>query len=155
MKVQELMTGDPLSCAASTNLAEAVKLMWDGDCGVIPVTDETRRVVGMITDRDICIALATRNLLATQVNAGEVASATVYRCRPEDDVLTVLQVMKDHRVRRLPVVDTEERLVGVLSINDVVLATGGPKGLNANAVIDTFKGICAHQLPQAPVRTAA
>jgi CBS domain-containing protein len=149
------MTAKPLSCTTTTNLAAAVKLMWDGDCGVIPVTDESGKVVGMITDRDICIALATRNVQASQLTAGEVVSGTVHRCRPEDDVLAALQVMKDRRVRRLPVVDAQDRLVGLLSMNDVVLETGGPQGINAKTVIETFKGICAHSLPQVAVRTAA
>ena len=60
MRVKELMTSDVKTCSLDTNLAAAAKIMWDSDCGAVPVTDERGRVVGVITDRDICIAAATR-----------------------------------------------------------------------------------------------
>jgi len=60
MKGREIMTTDVKSCRSETSLAEAVHLMWEGDCGVLPVIGADRKVAGMITDRDICIALATR-----------------------------------------------------------------------------------------------
>ena len=73
MKVREMMTSDVKTCRPETNLAEAVKDMWEGDCGALPVVSDEGRVIGMITDRDICIALATRGRSADRIAVREVA----------------------------------------------------------------------------------
>ena len=64
MKVRDLMTSRVRTCRPSTSLADVVSEMWEGDCGVLPVVNDEGRVIGMITDRDICIALATRDRFA-------------------------------------------------------------------------------------------
>jgi CBS-domain-containing membrane protein len=103
------------------------------------VTDSTGQVIGMITDRDICIALGTRNRAAAHIRAEEVISDKPFVCRPNDDVRKALATMKEQRVRRLPVVDADGKLLGVLSVNDIVLATGiKPKELTPDGCgIDT------------------
>jgi CBS domain-containing protein len=90
--------------ACATNLAEAAALMLDADCGILPVVNDDGRLVGVVTDRDMFIALATRNRLASQLTVGEVARTKVFTCGPEDDVQTALATMKQHHVRdsRLP-----------------------------------------------------
>jgi FOG: CBS domain len=82
MKVKELMTTDVKRCSPETNLAAAAKIMWEGDCGAVPVTDEHDHVVGVITDRDICIAAATRPRTEGEIPAKEVISKALYRARP-------------------------------------------------------------------------
>jgi CBS domain-containing protein len=151
MQVNEVMSSKPLACQPTTNLAAVTKLMWEGDCGTIPVTDATDQVIGMITDRDICIALGTRNRAAAQIRAEEVISGKPFVCRPNDDVRKALATMKKHRVHRLPVVDADGKLLGVLSVNDIVLATGiKPKELTPDDVVSTFKALCEHR----PARVA-
>ena len=148
MKVQEIMTTAPETCRAATNLAVAVERLWNADCGVLPVTDEDARLTGIITDRDICIALGTRNRPASAVRVDEVMRRPVEACRADEDVNVALGRMKDRRVRRLPVLDDRGRLVGMLSLNDVVLATGsGVKAVKPGVVMAAFKAICAHNVP--------
>jgi CBS-domain-containing membrane protein len=119
------------------------------------VVDHSGRVAGILTDRDICIALGTRNVRASNVRVGSVMRTTVQACLPTDDVLTVLSLMTDRRVRRLPVVDAAGRLVGIVSLNDAVLAAGTSRNaVRGGAVLDAFKAVCAHSLPVA-MRAAA
>jgi CBS domain-containing protein len=123
MKVEQLMTGTPAFCRLFTNLGEAVELMLSYNCGILPVVDADERVIGVITDRDVCIALGTRNKLAGEITVGEVTTQRAVCCKPDDDVRTALAIMAETRVRRLPVVDDDAKLVGVLSMDDIVMRT--------------------------------
>src|SRR5581483_9379608 len=98
MVLQDVLTPNVKSCTPETNLAAAAKMMWDGDCGTVPVVNEERRVVGMLTDRDICIAAATRATAPSNIRAGEVMSTRVHTCRSDDDVRSALRTMKEQRV---------------------------------------------------------
>lgn len=146
MKVKDLMTAEPRVCARDTNLATAAALMLDGDCGVLPVTAEGK-LVGVVTDRDLYIALATRNERASRVTVGDVLQAPVHSCRPDDDVQTALATMKQCRVRRLPVEGFGGTVVGLVSMNDIVLAAGAKKPLRDAEVVETLQAICAHHAP--------
>jgi len=87
----------------------------------VPIVDENRKVVGMITDRDIAIATTTRSAAPADIQVRHVMSTgKLCSCRPDDDVRTALTTMGEYRVRRLPVTDRENRLVGILSLNDLV-----------------------------------
>ena len=154
MKITDIMTREPAICSTSTNLAAAAKLMLDADCGILPVVDDQSKLVGVVTDRDMYIALATRNRLASQVTVGEVARTTVFTCAPDDDVESALQTMRQHRVRRLPVAGFGGAVVGIVSMNDIVLAAGARKPVRNEAVVETMQAICAHHLP-VPHITAA
>ena len=144
MKVKELMTTDVKRCSLETNLAEAARIMWEGDCGAVPVTDESDRLVGVITDRDICIAAATRPRTEGEIPAKEVISKALYTCAPGDDVRAALETMKARRVRRLPVVEQGGRLVGIVSIHDIA-ARSRSRGadVSPDAVLDAFIAITA------------
>jgi len=143
MKVKELMTSDVKSCGPDTNLATAAKIMWEEDCGAIPVTDERGKVIGVITDRDICIAAATRARTEGDIPVQDVISKSVFACSPGDDVRSALETMKTRQVRRLPVIDQNGRLAGILSIHDIALQSRMSKGneLPPDAVLDTFVAI--------------
>ena len=153
MKVKDIMTPQPRTCSPGTNLAAAAALMLDGDCGILPVVDGGK-LVGVVTDRDMYIALATRNKLASRVTVGEVARKSVLTCGPEDDMHAVLETMKEHRVRRLPVEGFGGTVLGIVSMNDILLAAGPGMGIRTDKVVDTFQAICAHHHP-APHVTAA
>lgn len=154
MKIKDLMTREPATCSPTTNLASAAKLMLDADCGILPVVDDEAKLVGVVTDRDMYIALATRNKLASQVTVGDVARTKVFTCGPDDDVETVLATMRQHRVRRLPVEGFGGTVAGIVSMNDIVLAAGARQPVRNEAVVDTLQAICAHHLP-VPHITAA
>jgi len=121
MIVADIMTGGVQTCRSDSNLAEAARVMWENDCGSVPVVDETGAVIGIITDRDICMAVATQNRLASEIVVGDAASTKVYTCFPETPVKDALALMKEKQVRRLPVVNGQGALVGILSLHDVAL----------------------------------
>jgi len=102
MKVRDLMTRDPKCCGADTNLDEAIELMWANDCGVLPVMADGK-LAGIVTDRDVCIAVGTRNCRPSDTTVKEVATRTVQICAPDDDVDTSMAAMRHAQVRRLPV----------------------------------------------------
>ena len=145
MKVKEIMTADPRICTPDTTVAAAANLMWEGDCGILPVVDEGE-LVGVVTDRDMYVALATRNSRAAQLRVNAVATKMVATCEPEDDVHAALATMRQARVRRLPVVGFGRTVLGILSMNDVLRAAGANK-ISRDEIIDTLQAICAHHHP--------
>ena len=149
MIVRDFMTTGVKSCTADTDLGTAATMMWDGDCGVVPVINDEQNVVGMITDRDICIAAATRGTSPANIRVRDVISGDVYACAPDDDVTTALQIMREQRVRRLPVIDRDERLAGIVSMNDLVTGAECRKGADVpgEAFLATLKAICEHARP--------
>jgi CBS domain-containing protein len=149
MKVQDLMTRDVQCCGPDTNLAAAAKMMWDSDCGALPILNVQGQVMGMITDRDICMAAATKNKPASEITVWETSSGKAYTCRMTDDVHTALDIMKRERVRRLPVVDEDGILQGIVAMNDFILAVGEDKNtadLSCEDVMRALKAISAHRV---------
>ena len=146
MIVETIMQRDVKTCQRGTNLAEAASILWDQDCGALPVVDDEGKVVGMISDRDMCIAIVTKKRLASDIAVGEVIGGNaVFSCGPDDQIEKALQTMQDHKVRRLPVVKEGGELCGILSINDVILAADHKgKGIKYEDAVRTLKGICAH-----------
>lgn len=144
MKVRDVMTVDVHSCPPEANLAEVAQVMWESDCGIVPVVDSDNRVGGVLTDRDVCIALGTRNLPAAVVRASDVMSTNVIASSVDADLESTLATMQGGRVRRVPVVDDGGALCGILSLDDVVLhVTEKPKdGKLRNAMVGTLKAIC-------------
>ena len=165
MKVQDVMTKDVQTCGPETNLADAAMRMWRNDCGVLPVIADGQKIVGMITDRDICMAAATRHRDPANIRVGQVTSGMVYSCPPSADIHEALKVMREKQVRRLPIIRAEDgKLVGILSLNDVTLKEqGGARAeLSAEDVEQTMRAICtprtlplANSLPQVLVQVTA
>ena len=148
MTVKELQTSDVKTVSPDTDLAVVARLMWEGDCGAVPVVTEDRKVIGMITDRDICIAAATRAKPPAEIRAGEViTNHGVHAVKQDDDVRVAMRTMRKHKVRRLPVVDREQRLAGIVSINDLAINASSslPDSVPAQEFLETFQAICAHE----------
>lgn len=125
MKVYEVMSIDVATCRRRTNLAEAVALMWERDCGALPVLDdEGTQVIGLLTDRDIAVAVGTRGQLAAQLAAEEAMSQQPQHCRDTDELAQALGRMSERKIRRLPVLNASDQLCGMLSIDDVIAAVG-------------------------------
>jgi CBS domain-containing protein len=120
MKVSDLCISDVSSCTRDTSLARAGALMEKSDVGCLPVVDRQDRVIGLVTDRDIALELAHRNAPASEIYVDEVMSERIATCKDQDDVREALRVMARNEVRRLPVVDEEDRLQGILSIDDLI-----------------------------------
>jgi CBS domain-containing protein len=153
VKVKDIMTVEPRSCAPATSLAEAAALMLDGDCGILPVVADGK-LVGVVTDRDMYIALATRNKRASELTVREVVQTPVYTCGPDDDVQAALETMKQHCVRRLPVEGFGGSIMGIVSMNDIVLAAGPRRPVREADVVGTLQAICAHHHPTPHVSAA-
>ena len=154
MKVKDIMITAPHVCGPETSLAEAAALMLDADCGMLPVVDDHGKLAGVVTDRDMYIALATRNVCASQLTVGAVARSTVITCSPDDEVHAALDAMKRHRVRRLPVEGFNGAVAGILSMNDIVLAAGARTPVRSDEVVEALQSICAHQRPTPHVTAA-
>jgi CBS-domain-containing membrane protein len=148
MKVQDVMTYDVQTCRPESNLADAAMRMWRGDCGVLPVVADRDKVVGMITDRDICMAAATKHRDPTNIRVNEVISGKVYGCSADTEIHEALKIMQQKQVRRLPIISAEDgRLEGILSMNDVALKAKADRAaeLSAEDVENTLRAICTHR----------
>ena len=130
MKVRDVMTTEVGYCQPEAALTEAAEIMWQRDCGVVPVVDQGQKVVGMITDRDICFAVVTKNRLPSEIKISEVIGTNKVRsCLPDEAVEDALRKMRRRQLRRLPVVNEDGILVGILSLADLIRNAG--KGKNA------------------------
>ena len=118
------------------------------DCGVLPVMDRDGQLVGIITDRDVCIATACKNHVPSTIRVKEVITRRAHSCSPADDIRDALGIMQQKQVRRLPVIDAEGKLCGILSLNDVAIAARAvnkPAELSAEDVENTLAAICQHR----------
>jgi CBS domain-containing protein len=145
MLVRNLMTQNPRSCHVSDHLDAPARIMWETDCGAVPVVDDSQRVVGIVTDRDICMAAYTRGQPLWSIPVEVAMAREVVTCGSNEDVESAESAMRERRVRRLPVVDTDRRLVGMLSLNDLAREavhdghTGTPRSAD---VTRTLAAIC-------------
>jgi CBS domain-containing protein len=119
VKIEKLMIKKVLSCYPEDDLRVPARAMWEGDCGSVPVLDSWSRVIGMITDRDICMAAYTQGRRLEDIRVQDVMSKDIVSCKPTDSVEQVEELMRRSRVRRLPVLDADKHLVGLVSLNDL------------------------------------
>jgi CBS domain-containing protein len=160
MKVKEVMMGTPYTCRKEMNLGEATELMWKANCGFLPVTGSDGKVCAVLTDRDICMALGTRNKVAGEVTVGEVVGNRLFACTPEDEIHVALLTMREGHVRRLPAVDASGKIAGVLSMDDILLraepsGSGKVVELSTDEVVRTYRTINQRDLPQVTKKQAA
>ncbi len=121
MNVQAIMTSSPFFATRDATVSDIAKVMAEKEVGVVPIVDEDHRPLGILTDRDICKAIATTNCAACEIPALNLASRPVITCGPEEELESALKTMRERHIRRLPVVDKSGKLRGILSIDDVVL----------------------------------
>src|SRR5689334_18223734 len=160
MKVKEVMTPNAKAIWLTESLADAAKLMWENDCGVLPIIKDGSKVIGLITDRDVCMAAAMRDGNPSGISVEEVMTGQVYAVNPEDDIDRALQLMQQHQIRRLPVINPEGEFEGILSMNDIVLQAKAPDAaardsIDYGDVVKTYQAICQHPVPAAASATAS
>lgn len=119
MNVKDVMTRSPKACAAGDSANDAARIMWEQDCGSVPVVDHAGCVVGMVTDRDICMAAYFQGAPLSSIPLSNIMSRDVCTCEAGTELNEAERMMQDWRVRRLPVVDEGGSLVGMLSLGDV------------------------------------
>jgi len=139
MRVEQLMTRDVLTCRPDDHLNAAARIMWERDCGCVPVVergDGGARVVGMITDRDICMAAYTQGRPLSEIEVARVMARNVRSCRFTDSLGTALKILEQNQLRRLPVLDQNDHLIGMLSLADAAREAAHERGRTAKEVTD-------------------
>jgi len=156
MKTMDVMTREPRAVRVLDRLDAAARLLWDHDCGIAPVVDAAGVLVGVVTDRDVCMAVYTQGRLLTDIPVAAVMARAVRSCRADDPLATVLQTMAQAQVHRLPVVDARGALVGIVSTNDLVRAANGRlAAVDVAGVVKTLAAIAAPRRKAAPVAVPA
>lgn len=147
MKVSEIMSINTKTVNVSDSLHQAAELMWQNDCGALPVLDESGAVMGMVTDRDIAMACFTKGKTLDNIRVEECMSRHTYACNENEDIQVAESIMKNHQVRRLPVINNDSKLTGIVAVNDLALACKKDSGadINATELVDMLAGICAHR----------
>lgn len=148
MKVQDLMTKKVRVCHLEEVLSNAAQAMWEGDCGAIPVLDQNGIAVGMLTDRDICMATYTQGLPPQAISVRSAMSRELLSCAPDDTLPHAEELMREHQIRRLSVINDKGELVGILSLNDLAREYGREKNakrreIRGSEVAATLAAICA------------
>jgi CBS domain-containing protein len=119
MAIKDIMTTGVFHCSPADTLSTAARIMWEHDCGCLPVVDSEQRVIGMITDRDICMAAYTRGIGLNEGSVASVMTRDVFACTPDDPVKDVEALMQRRQVRRVPVVNSVGRLEGIVTLGDL------------------------------------
>lgn len=147
MKVEQLMKHPVRTCQAEDSLDVACQLLWEGDCGSLPVVDSEGRAIAMITDRDICMAAHFQGGPLHTLKVRAAMSRSLYACRPSDSIAACESLMRTQQVRRLPVIDEASQVIGILSLNDLALeaeaeASRRAKDVTLSEVAGTLSAIC-------------
>ena len=141
MMLKDLMTTPAITCRNAASLAEAARLMLDENRGCLPIVDGHGHLVGILTDRDVCLAVARHVSPRTPVR--DVMTRDVVSCREDDHLDAALVAMKQYRLRRIPVVSARGTLKGLISIDDAIRNTGLAAGrLPSEAILDVLRHIC-------------
>lgn len=146
LKVRELMRTTVYTCGLLANLSDAAKIMWDHDCGCVPVIDSDGRVRAMLTDRDVCMAAFLTDLPLSRASITNAMSKTLHACRPEDTVAYAEELMQLHQIHRLPVISDKGELAGILSLGDIARYLGAhaeadDEGVSPKSLAETLASI--------------
>jgi CBS domain-containing protein len=153
MHIQDVMTHPVVTCPVDSSADVPARLMWEFDCGVIPLVDGDGRLAGIVTDRDLCMAAYTQNKPLSEIQTASAMAPDVVRCHPTDAIETVESLMRDHQIRRVPVIDADGRPVGLFAMNDLArLASRARKSGVDREVVRTLAAVCqprGHAVPVA------
>ena len=119
MQIKEIMSQPVVTCPAGSTLEHAARLMWQYDCGIIPVTAPDGRLAGVVTDRDICMCALFTGKALRDLSVADAMAKDLLACSPSDSVEAAERTMREAHIRRLPVVDDEQTLLGMISLADL------------------------------------
>ena len=143
MQIKEIMTQPVVTCPVETTLDQAARLMWEFDCGIIPVTGADGRLTGVVTDRDICMAAYTQGAPLSAIPVSTAMAKQVVAVHGEELIEQAEHLMRESQVRRLPVLDGENRPVGIVSMNDLArLAARAHKRVVDHELVQTLAAVC-------------
>lgn len=137
--VREVMTPNPVTVTRKDKIVEAAKIMAREDTGVVPVVDDGRKIVGLITDRDIVVRLVAEGRDASGATVSEAMSQSVRTVKEDTPISEVMELMSRAQVRRVPVVNNIDELVGIVSLADLATETASD-GKVGQTVEDISKG---------------
>lgn len=142
MNVNDVMSKEPCAVRMVDRLDEAARILWEQDCGFVPVVDGADVLVGVLTDRDLCMASYTQGKPVALVPVLAVMARELTTCGPDDSLATAMDLMAKSQVHRLPVVDARGVLLGVLSSNDLLqVCQARPAAVAASKVLATLAAI--------------
>ncbi|HJV88766.1 MAG TPA: CBS domain-containing protein [Holophagaceae bacterium] len=149
MSIRDLSPTYVASCRPEATLASAAALLDEHDCGILPVVDDAYHVIGVLTDRDICMSLAAHPATVAQLRVQDVMSTEVHCIGANDTPAQAMRAMRTHHVHRLPITASDGVLEGILSLNDLALSAqevheDGRPGPTLTEVALTLKALCAH-----------
>jgi CBS domain-containing protein len=148
MRVQEIMTKEVWTCRPEETLAAVAKLMWDHDVGTVPVVAADGKLVGILTDRDLCMTAYFTGSPLGSIPVSHAMSKKVFCARPGQTVAAAEELMRSKQVHRLPVLDEAGKLVGMVSLSDLARAARrGAKGIDGSAVTATLAAIVEPRPP--------
>lgn len=127
MKCKDMMTSNPSYCSPEDISVKPAQIMRDEDVGIVPVCEQDKKLVGVVTDRDICLTVVAEARNPNDVKVSECMSEELITCKPEDDVQKAADLMKEYQVRRIPVIDDQNRIVGMIAQADIALKVGKPE----------------------------
>ncbi len=142
MKVQEAMTKTVWTCRADEAMSVAARLMWEHDIGAVPVLGANGEIVGIVTDRDLCMGAYFAGEALAAVPVEHAMSKVVFAIEPAQTIDKAEELMRSKRIRRLPVVDAG-KLVGMISLGDLAQAAQARKAVTASEVNATLAAIVA------------
>jgi CBS domain-containing protein len=155
MRVQDLMSQPVVTCHVTDSLNTAARLMWDRDCGAVAVVSDDGTLVGMLTDRDICMAAYTQGRLLVEIPVNTAMAKQVFSAQPDQKLGEVEQLMADNKVHRIPVVDGDGKPIGLLSLNDLAIESVQPETQMKNGPSKIARTLAAICQPRTEKRKAA
>ena len=145
MHAEQLMTHPAVICHVNDSLNVAAALMWDHDCGAIAIGNDDGKLVGVITDRDICMAAYTQGRPLHELLVNHAMSKHVVAAHPRNSLEDLEGLMATHKIRRIPVIDSDGRPIGMVSLNDLARESVQPDTNIRNAaqkVLHTLAAVC-------------
>jgi len=142
MKVEDLMTQQVTACDPNDSLARAAALLWESDCGLLPVCnhDGINRLIGVITDRDICMSALFNGKPLHELRVGDTMSRVLQVCQRSDALADIELQLKKNRLRRLPVIDHDGALVGIITLTDLAREAARERHIGIRTVSDAEIG---------------
>jgi CBS domain-containing protein len=161
MRVEQIMNQPPVSCRVHDTLNSAAQLMWEHDFGAIPVLGNDDRIIGIVTDRDICMAAYTTGRPLHAIPVHDAMAKEVFTCKPDDSVEDAEHLMGEKQIRRLPVLNDAGQLVGMLSLGDIAREFGASRRKSViRELVQTLAAVCTPraqsiELARSPRSTAS
>lgn len=152
MQVKSIMSQPPVTCPIDGTLDQPARLMWEFDCGIVPVVNDDGRLAGVVTDRDICMAAYFNGKALGQIPVGIAMAHAAVAIHGDDLVEQAEMLMRENKIRRLPVIDDDGRPIGVVAMNDIArLAARVKRSAVDRELVQTLAAVCSPRTPDLSV----